>query len=98
MFLFICFIRLTYVKSAVTRNESEKTINNIIDHISTSGEMDLTEDFYHITLDILKQAKNNRLWFKIYLKLGKIYEEKQEYVKLQKVIKELYKSCETPEG
>jgi COP9 signalosome complex subunit 2 len=89
---------LTYVKSSVTRNESEKTINNIIDHISTSGEMDLTENFYHITLDILKQAKNNRLWFKIYLKLGKIYEEKQEYVKLQKVIKELYKSCETPEG
>jgi COP9 signalosome complex subunit 2 len=89
---------LTYIKSSVTRNESEKTINTIIDHISTSEKLDLIEGFYEITLDALKEAKNNRLWFKIYLKLGKLYEEQQDYVKLQKVIKELYKSCETPEG
>ncbi|CAF2750952.1 unnamed protein product [Rotaria sp. Silwood2] len=89
---------LTYIKSAVTRNESEKTINAIIDQISTSEKMDLIENFYEITLDSLKEAKNNRLWFKIYLKLGKLYDEQQDYNKLQKIIKELYKACEISEG
>ncbi|CAF1242901.1 unnamed protein product [Adineta steineri] len=89
---------LTYIKSAVTRNESEKTINSIIDQVLTTEKLDLIENFYDITLNALKEAKNNRLWFKVYLKLGKIYEEKQDYVKLQKIIKELYNSCETPEG
>jgi hypothetical protein len=28
--------RLTYIKSAVTRNHSEKSINSILDYISTS--------------------------------------------------------------
>ncbi len=89
---------MTYIKSSVTRNESEKTINTIIDQISTSEKLSSVEQFYEITLDALKEAKNNRLWFKIYLKLGKLYEEQQDYAKLQKIIKELYKSCETPEG
>ena len=91
-------IRLTYIKSAVTRNESEKTVNAIIDQISTSEKLDLVEKCYEITLDALKEAKNNRLWFKIYLKLGKVYEEQQDYAKLPRVIKELYKACESPEG
>lgn len=82
----------------MTRNESEKTINSIIDQISTSENMKLIEQFYEITLNALLEAKNNRLWFKIYLKLGKLYEEQADYVKLQKIIKDLYKSCETPEG
>jgi COP9 signalosome complex subunit 2 len=90
--------RLTYIKSAVTRNESEKTVNSIIDQISTSEKMDLIENFYEITLNALKEAKNTRLWFKIYLKLGVLYEEQQDYVKLQRVTRDLYKSCESPEG
>lgn len=89
---------MTYIKSSVTRNESEKTINTIIDQVSTSLKQDLVEQFYETTLEALQEAKNNRLWFKVYLKLGKLYEEQQDYVRLQKVIKELYKSCESPEG
>ncbi|CAF5145806.1 unnamed protein product, partial [Rotaria magnacalcarata] len=89
---------MTYIKSAVTRNESEKTINSIIDLISASEKKDLIEDFYALTLDALKEAKNNRLWFKINLRLGKLHEEQNDYTKLQKVIKELYKACESSEG
>lgn len=92
------WIRLTYIKSSVTRNESEKTINSLIDQVSLSGELDLLEKFYATTLDALKEAKNPRLWFKIYLKLGKLYEDKEDYVKLQKIIKDLYKACNSPEG
>jgi len=89
---------LTYIKSAVTRNVSEKSINSILDYISTSKQMDLLQNFYETTLGALKETKNERLWFKTNLKLGKLYEEQQDYVKLQKVIKELYKSCDSPEG
>lgn len=32
---------LTYIKSAVTRNHSEKSINSILDYISTSKNVSL---------------------------------------------------------
>ena len=34
---------LTYIKSAVTRNHSEKSINSILDFISTSKQMALLQ-------------------------------------------------------
>ncbi|CAK9304267.1 unnamed protein product [Gordionus sp. m RMFG-2023] len=82
---------LTYIKSAVTRNYSEKSINSILDYISSySGpansnlgkdnfnkafelnrknnehlkNLDLLQEFYEATLQALKEAKNERLWFK----------------------------------
>lgn len=60
--------------------------------------MDLLQNFYETTLGALKETKNERLWFKTNLKLGKLYEEQQDYVKLQKILKELHKSCQTSEG
>ena len=36
---------LTYIKSAVTRNHSEKSINSILDYISTSKQMELLQVF-----------------------------------------------------
>ena len=39
---------LTYIKSAVTRNHSEKSINSILDYISTSKQMQLLQDFYEV--------------------------------------------------
>ena len=60
--------------------------------------MGLLQNFYETTLGALKETKNERLWFKTNLKLGKLYEEQQDYVKLQKILKELHKSCQTSEG
>lgn len=34
---------LTYIKSAVTRNHSEKSINSILDYISTSKNVSQTK-------------------------------------------------------
>ncbi len=45
---------LSYIKSAVTKNYSEKSINAILDYISTSKQMDLLQKFYETTLDALK--------------------------------------------
>ena len=75
LILIISYFRLTYIKSAVTRNVSEKSINSILDYISTSKQMDLLQNFYETTLGALKETKNERLWFKTNLKLGKLYEE-----------------------
>uniref|UniRef100_A0A2K6SF00 COP9 signalosome subunit 2 n=1 Tax=Saimiri boliviensis boliviensis TaxID=39432 RepID=A0A2K6SF00_SAIBB len=74
---------LTYIQSAVTRNYSEKSINSILDYISTSKQnsdflcqMDLLQEFYETTLEALKE----------------------EYGKLQKILRQLYRSHQTDDG
>nr|CAG4646968.1 EOG090X04DO [Megafenestra aurita]SVE92325.1 EOG090X04DO [Megafenestra aurita] len=89
---------LTYIKSAVTRNHSEKSINSILDYISTSKQMERLQDFYETTLDALKDAKNDRLWFKTNSKLGKLYFDRGDYNKLSRILKQLHQSCQTDEG
>lgn len=89
---------LTYIKSAVTRNHSEKSINSILDYISTSKQMELLQNFYETTLEALKDAKNDRLWFKTNTKLGKLYFDRGEFTKLAKILKQLHQSCQTDEG
>lgn len=89
---------LMYIKSAVTRNYSEKSINSILDYISTSKQMELLQDFYETTLDALKDAKNDRLWFKTNTKLGKLYYDREEFTKLSRILKQLHQSCQTDDG
>ncbi|XP_058057439.1 COP9 signalosome complex subunit 2 [Anopheles bellator] len=89
---------LTYIKSAVTRNHSEKSINSILDYISTSRNMELLQNFYETTLEALKDAKNDRLWFKTNTKLGKLYFDRNDFAKLQRILKQLHQSCQTDDG
>jgi hypothetical protein len=51
---------LTYIKSAVTRNYSEKCINNIMDFVSGSAShnFSLLQEFYQTTLRALEESKN----------------------------------------
>ena len=53
---------LTYTKSAVTRNYSEKSINGILDYVGGGKggpvEVDVLERFYQATKDALEEAKN----------------------------------------
>ena len=85
---------LMYIKSAVTRNYSEKSINSILDYISTSNRLGLLQNFYETTLEALKEAKNERLWFKTNTKLGKLYFEREDFSKLQRILKQLHTSCQ----
>ena len=48
---------LTYIKTAVTRNYSEKVINKILDLVSASQQMDLLQEFYETTLTALQVAR-----------------------------------------
>lgn len=89
---------LSYIKSAVTRNYSEKSINSILDYISTSHRMELLQEFYETTLEALKDAKNDRLWFKTNTKLGKLYFDRGDFKRLSNILKQLHQSCQNDDG
>lgn len=56
--------------------------------------MELLQDFYETTLEALKDAKNDRLWFKTNTKLGKLYFDREDYTRLSKILKQLHQSCQ----
>lgn len=56
--------------------------------------MALLQNFYETTLDALRDAKNDRLWFKTNTKLGKLYFDRNDFTKLQKILKQLHLSCQ----
>lgn len=60
--------------------------------------MELLQNFYETTLEALKDAKNDRLWFKTNTKLGKLYFDRNDFGKLQKILKQLHTSCQVSEG
>lgn len=60
--------------------------------------MELLQDFYETTLEALKDAKNDRLWFKTNTKLGKLYFDRGDFTKLAKILKQLHQSCQTDDG
>ena len=93
---------LTYVKSAVTRNYSEKSINNMLDFIEKGAEDEKAyhcmEKFYSLTLDSFQSTNNERLWLKTNIKLARLWLDKKEYGQLSKKLRELHKACQREDG
>lgn len=89
---------LTYIKTAVTRNYSEKSINGILDYMCTMDNVDLLQEFYTTTLTALAQENNDRLWFKTNLKLARLYFDRKNFTSLQGIIRQLIATCETADG
>lgn len=87
---------LTYTKSAVTRNYSEKSINGILDYVGGGKggpvEVEVLERFYQATRAALEDAKNERLSTKTNLKLAKLWLDRQEYGRLTKLLQDLHNS------
>ncbi|KZV83147.1 PCI-domain-containing protein [Exidia glandulosa HHB12029] len=91
---------LTYTKSAVTRNYSEKSINGILDYVggasktgalkTTSVNLDILEKFYEVTRAALGESKNDRMLIKTNLKLARLWLDRQEYGRLGKILKDLH--------
>lgn len=93
---------LTYVKSAVTRSYSEKSINNMLDYIEKTAN-DTTaykcmEEFYSLTLETFQATNNERLALKTNVKLAKLYLDKKEYNQLTSKVKEIHKACQREDG
>jgi len=89
---------MDYTKSAVTSNYSEKGLNSVLDAIGTGKDINLIEQLYTIALATLKSQKNERVWFRTNLKLGKLLFDAGEFAKLGKILRELHKSCENESG
>lgn len=92
---------LTYIKSAVTRNYSEKSINNMLDFISSSNDpedMPYMEKFYDMTLAAFTGTNNERLWLKTNIKLAKLWLDRKEYARLSKNVRSLYQACQKSDG
>mmetsp|Transcript_11291 Transcript_11291/g.33951 ORF Transcript_11291/g.33951 Transcript_11291/m.33951 type:complete len:442 (-) Transcript_11291:274-1599(-) len=91
---------LTYTQIAVTRNQSEKKINSLLDTVSNSTDTQLLQGFYQITLESLGESStaNERLWFKTNLKLCGLWFRTQEYGRAIRTLKDLHKSCQVEGG
>lgn len=93
---------LTYVKSAVTRSYSEKSINNMLDYIEKTADdptaYKCMEEFYSLTLDTFQATNNERLALKTNVKLAKLYLDKKDYTALSSKVKEIHKACQREDG
>ncbi|CAF3555548.1 unnamed protein product [Fusarium graminearum] len=93
---------LTYVKSAVTRNYSEKSINNMLDYIEKGADgpeaVKCMEQFYSLTLQSFQSTNNERLWLKTNIKLAKLLLDRKEYTAVSKKLRELHKTCQREDG
>ncbi|KAI9817680.1 MAG: hypothetical protein M1832_004574 [Thelocarpon impressellum] len=93
---------LTYVKSAVTRNYSEKSINNMLDYIEKGSDDEAAqrcmEQFYSQTLESFQSTNNERLWLKTNIKLSRLWLERKDYARLSKKVRELHRACQRPDG
>lgn len=78
----------------MTKNVSEKSINNILDYVGGEGKhasrapqvsLETLEAFYNATMAALEEAKNDRLSVKCNLKLAKLWLERKEYGRLRQV-------------
>jgi len=84
--------------SQVTRNECTDAVNAILDSVSSTTNLQLLAEIYSLTLDALKQASNERMWFSTICKLGKVYLHTSNFSKVQNVIDEAHRSCQLPDG
>lgn len=93
---------LTYVKSAVTRNYSEMSINNMLDFIEKTAEdqdaLRCMEKFYALTLESFQSTNNERLWLKTNTKLARLYLDRKDYRQLTDKVRELHKACQREDG
>lgn len=98
---------LTYTKSAVTRNYSEKSINGILDYVGEGGkkgrkkvaaseiDVEVLRQFYEVTKASMEDAKNDRLSLKINTKLGKLWLDRREFNRLSTLIGEMKASVQS---
>jgi len=86
----------------VTRNYSEKSINNMLDYIEKSSKdpeaAQCMENFYSLTLQCFQSTNNERLWLKTNIKLAKLLLDRKEYTSVTKKLRDLHKACQKEDG
>lgn len=86
----------------MTRNYSEKSINNMLDFIEKGAEDEdayaCMERFYSKTLESFQSTNNERLWLKTNVKLARLWLDRKEYTQLVKKVQILHKACQREDG
>lgn len=80
--------------SKISRNETEEAIGNILDAVQKymSDKPKEAMKIYHMTMEAVKD-QNETLWFKISLRLGRIYLDQHDFETLDKLIAGLKQNC-----
>jgi COP9 signalosome complex subunit 2 len=86
----------------VTRNYSEKSINNMLDFIEKGSDDEKAyhcmEKFYSQTLESFQSTNNERLWLKTNIKLARLWLERREYPQLIRKFRDLHRACKKEDG
>ena len=93
-----CYRKMLVHMSTVTRNECTDAINAILDAISTATDASVLSTMYEITLEALKSANNERLWFNTNQKLAKIYLDNKRFNEVEVIIDALKRKCQNEDG
>ena len=86
------------IMSLVTPNERTDAINVILDCISSMKVPQILSEMYEITLEALKSANNERLWFNTNQKLAKTYVETRDFSSVEKIVADMKAACTLPDG
>lgn len=71
---------------SVARNDAVDAINSIIDAASKIPDPEQATKMFEVTLEKLASGSNESLWFKTSAKLARIYLEKADTTKAEKVV------------
>ncbi|KAK3372374.1 signalosome subunit 2 [Podospora didyma] len=92
---------LTYI-TAVTRNYSEKSIDNMLNFVEKGADspaaVEFIEQFYSTTLRCFQSTNNERLWLKTNIKLAKLLLDRKDYYAVGKKLRELHRACRREDG
>jgi COP9 signalosome complex subunit 2 len=84
---------------AVTRNRAEKTINSILDLVSSSSDSAHLPAFYDTTLEALASGGGNeRLAFKTRTKQARLYLSAKDWARLRPLLAQLQAACSAGSG
>jgi COP9 signalosome complex subunit 2 len=88
---------------SVTRNECTEAINMVLETVSNSNDDGMLTNMFEITLDALKTANNERLWFNTTLKLTKLYMQDvanlpNRQAEVEHLMTTLKQTCQLPDG
>jgi COP9 signalosome complex subunit 2 len=89
---------LTYTKTAVTRNDSEKALNSIMDYLAACSAQPILHEIYGMILQSLEGSKNERLWFATLQRSGRLAFDTGDYARVNRILKDLYSFCRNEDG
>jgi COP9 signalosome complex subunit 2 len=86
----------------VTRNYSEKSIDNMLNFIEKNSNgpeaAQCMEKFYSLTLECFQATNNERLWLKTNIKLCKLLLDRKDYHAMSRKLRDLHAACQKEDG